>query len=167
MFCKLFTLVCVCMLFALQGCTPTSEFYKGNYVSPEKVNELQAGQLILGEIKTFDLYVSYEYLLEDNKLDLTGRAMLGDHYQAIYTRLESLYVYLHFVDENSRVLETVPIINSLSRRTDARFSFARLLAVPAAARGFCFGYSGSVYEDDDGIFYWGPVYFHQLPLRRY
>lgn len=166
MSCKWFASVCVCVLFALQGCAPTSEFYRGHYVSPEKVNELQAGKLILGEMKTFDLFLSYEYRLDDNKLDLTGRAMLGDHYQAIYTRLDSLYVYLHFVDENSRVVETVPIINSLSRRTGARFSFARLLVVPAAARGFSFGYSGSVYEDDDGVFYWGPVHFQQLPLRR-
>ena len=149
-------------LSSLTGCVATSARYHGNLVDEDRVVELKSGGPHKVELQTFDLMVSYEYLLDGGVLNLSGNAVLGNHYRAIYARLNSLHVYLFLVDEESRVIETSLLVNALMSQPDEKFKFNIALQIPPEATGLSLGYDGEVYEADAEPFL-NTTRFSQLP----
>lgn len=158
---KFICLVLTCLLVLVSGCGATTEMYQGMSVSPEQVIVTREHTPSQGMWETFDLTIEYEYLQDGSALEMTGEIALGEHYQEIYTRLVSLQIFLLFVDESSRVLETDSfIVNVWNRRTDETFRFSRFFKMPTGTAGFSFGYLGEVHEED------GNTTFYYMSLRQ-
>lgn len=157
----------VCLLLFLVGCLPTATYYRGYEVPVDAVAELRLNEAGSGTMQTFDMSVSYEYRTENGMLEFKGQAVLGEHYQAMYTHIDSLSVYLHFVDDNWRVIETVALLDVFSMPPKRRFNFSKRLVVPSGVRGVSFGYQGSVYESDGDPFFNNGIQFSRLPSRRH
>lgn len=154
----------VCLITLGSGCIQTSRMYYGNTVSPDKVISIQNVGSHKGYVETFDVVINYEFVRDGEVLELVGQAALSERNQLLYASLRKLFVYLFFLDENSRVLETVSLTGALTGDTYERLGFSRTLKVPAGAVGISFGYSGTVSEgqgDGSG----GTSTFYRLPLR--
>lgn len=162
---RILMVACALLLPFLTGCVATSARYHGNFVDEDRVVELKSGGPHNVEVQTFDLLVSYEYLLDGGVLKLKGNVVLGDHYRAIYTRLNSLHIYLFLVDAQSLVIETSLIVNALMSQPDDKFEFNIALPISPEATGLSLGYDGEVYEADADPFL-STTRFYKLPLRR-
>jgi hypothetical protein len=158
---KIVSLVIAGFLFlVLSGCVDTSMLYRGNHVSPVHVVTLQESGANAGTWQTFDLVVDYKYTRNGDALEFSGQAELGQHQQALYSRLEYLYFYFFFVDKDSRVLETFSIDNFFPGKTDERVKFTKSFMIPDGTAGFSFGYSGNVIEQQSRMS------FYLLPLSK-
>ncbi len=145
------------LLLSQAACVPTSELYHGKQI-PSGQNEtvLQEGSY-QGTFETFDISMTYEYLLNGEVLELSGNLALGRHYQRLYTRLQNLRVYLFILDHDSLVSKTVPLLDIASAATEEAFEFKQLIKVPAGSKALAFGYLGKVSELE------GTANFYQLP----
>jgi hypothetical protein len=154
----------VCLMALTSGCVETSRLYQGNTVSPYDVISIQNGGPHKDYVVTFDVIINYEFVRDGEVLELVGQAALSERNQLLYASLRKLFVYLFFIDEHSRVLETVSLTGALTGDTYERFGFSRTLKVPAGAVGISFGYNGTASEGNgDGS---GGMYtFYSLPLR--
>ncbi|MBE0576989.1 MAG: hypothetical protein IH613_13985 [Desulfuromonadales bacterium] len=154
----------VCLMALGSGCVEPSRMYYGNSVSPDKVISIQNGGSHKGYVETFDVVINYEFVRDGEVLDIVGQAALSERNQLLFASLRKLFVYLFFLDENSRVLETVSLTGALTGDTYERLGFSRTLKVPAGSVGISFGYSGEANEsngDGNG----GTYTFYRLPLR--
>ena len=164
---RLILVIFLLLLPSLTGCIATSARYQGNLVDEDRVVEFKLGGPHTEVLQTFDITVNYEYLLDGDTLNFNGHAVLGDHYQAMYTRLNSLYVYLFLVDTQSRVIQTSMLVNALMTQPNEEFEFNVALKRPPGVAGISIGYDGEVYEPDDAPFWSTTTRFYRLPLKRH
>jgi hypothetical protein len=142
------------------GCVKTSVMHQGNQVSDVQVVALQQGGPFADRWKTFDLILDYKYKLVGDVFEISGQAVLSEHYQMMYANISYLWVYLFFLDDESRVLETVLLAASLNGQVDEQYTFTKGLKVPPGTVSVSFGYDG--YATD-----WeGSSIFYRLPLRK-
>jgi hypothetical protein len=135
--------------------------YQGNLVSPSmQVVSLQESDSMASSWATFDLTIDYEFMKGDGFMDISGQAVLSEHYQMNYNSIRRLYVYFFLIDENSRVLESAILVRSLTGDVDEVMTFSHRYKVPAGATGFSFGYDGTAREMRTF------TYFYKLPLKR-
>jgi hypothetical protein len=135
------------MLLALVGCQSSATFYRGYQADTANVAPLAQVAEQQGRWETFDLDLNYRYRYADRMLDISGAIDLG-LYHEINTRLiRSLNVYLFFVDDQARVLETAWLVRSARFRPEESLSFAKSLKVPAGTAALAFGYDGEARED--------------------
>ncbi len=121
--------------------------YQGNLVTPAmQVVALQESDSMTSSWATFDLTIDYEFMGDDGFMDISGQAVLSEHYQMNYNSISRLYVYLFFLDENSRVLESARLVRSLTGDVDEVMAFSHRYKLPAGATDFSFGYDGMARE---------------------
>ena len=157
---KIVLLVFSCALVLLvSGCLQTQELYIGNKVTAEKI-ALGKDSPQVGTWETFDLKIAYEFVVKGQDLDISGQIELGDHQKMVYDNVRSLYIFLFFLDHDSRVLLTEPLDRTFMGSTQQTVSFTRSYKVPAGAKALSFGYSGKVAEQD------GQMTFYLLPLKK-
>lgn len=149
------------MLLVFSGCIATSELYHGKPVSPDRVVSIQDGGPHADSVVTFDVIINYKFVRNGDVLELSGQASLTDRYSVLYGSIDYLYTYLFFVDDASRVLETVSLATTPVGSPDQRIEFARSLVVPVGATGISFGYKGQVSEGGDD--HSSPDSFDRLP----
>ena len=137
--------------------------YQGHSVSPEQIVAIQQPGPHKDSIENFDIIINYEFTRIGDVLEISGQAALAERYPLLYERLKYLYVYLFFLDDASRVLETVSLAKALTGRTDERLVFSQSLSVPAGAVGISFGYNGEVQEGGRGDA--ASHTFYLLPLK--
>jgi len=70
-----------------------------------------------------------------------------------------MYVYIFFLDKDSRVLETAYLVNTWTGNTQDIQDFSKSYKLPNATAGVSFGYSGEASED------LGNKTFYALPLK--
>jgi hypothetical protein len=128
------------------GCVETAVMYHGNAVSPVYVVTLQENAPVDGRWETFDLIIDYEAIRDGDVLEIKGQAVLSQHYQIVYDRVRYLIVYLFFVDETARVLETIDFVDNLGGSPDDILKFAKYYKIPPGTTGISFGYSGKVMD---------------------
>lgn len=141
------------------GCAETSMMYSGNTVTSVPVVTLQSGGPNAGVWETFDMTIAYNYTRNSDVVEVDGQIALNDHYQLTYERLWRLDVYLFFVDEDSKVLETSFITRTAGSVPEERFSFSQSYKVPPGTTGLSFGYSGVAGEKRTR------TTFYELPLE--
>jgi hypothetical protein len=135
--------------------------YQGNLVSPAMhVVALQEGGSSAGTWKTFDLTIDYEFAQEGEFMDLSGRAVLSEHYEMNYDSVRKLFVYMFFLDEKSRVLNTANLVRNLSGDADEVMTFSHRYSVPPGTTSFSFGYQGTAREVRT------LTSFYELPLKK-
>ncbi|GEM_PF-1021625 len=141
---KIVCLGLVCLLFLISGCVDTSMMYRGNHIRSVPVVTLQEGGAYANTWQTFALLVDYSYVHTGDVFEISGQLELSDHYKINYGNIREMYVYLFFLDESSRVLETVALPKTWSGSTTETQEFSKSLQVPSGTTGFSFGYSGAV-----------------------
>jgi hypothetical protein len=153
-------LTCLLTLVVTGCAVETSTMYKGNSPSPKmSVVALQKGGDQIGTWETFDIKINYKYVQSGETLDISGQAVLSQHYQMGYNSITRLFIYLFFLDENSRVLKTARIAWAGTGATDEVMPFSQQYAVPVGAKSISFGYDGTARE------YREINSFYELPLR--
>lgn len=161
---KIFCFGLSCLLFlAVPGCVTTAEMYRGNSVSPEQVVVIQDRTPHKNSVADSDITIDYEFVRDGEILQLSGNAVLAERYHQSDTRLRYMSLFLFFVDDNSRVLETISLADALTNSSNERLEFSRSLKVPAEAVGISFGYNGEVAEGaEDSMF---TISIYRLPLK--
>lgn len=148
------------VLLQVSACVETAMKFRGNPVSPVHVVALPEHTPVAGRWETFDLVIDYAAVRDGDLLEIKGQAVLGQHQQMLYDRVRFLVVYLFFVDEAGRVLESLDFVQNLNGRTEDVMRFSRFYKVPPGTTGISFGYSGKVMD-------WETVRpFYLLPMNR-
>jgi hypothetical protein len=140
------SLVLMLMLF-VAGCSIKSHGYLDKTVSPDTVVALQRDGVHNGTWQTFDLVIDYQYEYDEGLLYVTGQIELGQHYQIVYDRVRSLWVYLFLTDADNVIIESISLPANMTG-TEDRSRFSRYVKVTDDVRGLSFGYDGRVYEFD-------------------
>jgi hypothetical protein len=142
------------------GCVKTSMLHQGNQVSDVQVVALQQGGPFADSWKTFDLIMDYKYRQDGDVFEISGQAVLSEHYQMMYAHINYLWVYLFFLDDQSRVLETALLAGSLNGQVNEQYAFVKVLKVPPGTVSVSFGYDGYATDWEGGSI------FYRLPLRK-
>jgi hypothetical protein len=159
------SLVCLLTLF-FSGCVETEMMFRGNKPSSSmNVVALQQGPPQAGTWQTYQVVVDYKYSQNAATLDISGQAALSASYQTNYASLNDLKIYLFFLDEDSRVLETINLASSKTSDVDEVLTFSSEYAVPAESKAISFGYDGSA-GGAMGKIGGGIAYFSELPLKK-
>jgi hypothetical protein len=156
---KIVCLSFTCLLFLAAGCVETAMKFHGNPVTSVPVVALLEGGPHAGIWKTFDLVIDYTYKQNGGVLDISGQCALSEHYRMSYANISRIFVYLFFLDEDSRVLETLSFPNNWLGGTDEVQLFSQSHKIPAGTTTISFGYSGEVNERDDRMS------FYELPIK--
>ncbi len=156
---KIICLSFTCLIILATGCVETAMKFQGNHVSSVPVVALQEGGPNTGIWQTFDLLIDYTYSQNGGVLDISGQCALSEHYRMNYATISRVFVYLFFLDEDSRVLETLSFPNNWVGETDEVQLFSQSHKIPAGTTGISFGYSGEVNERRE------QMSFYELPLK--
>ena len=133
------------MLFS--GCKSIESYYLG-YLSENKSNlTLADNSTHQGSWKTFDIVVNYQVETQNEQLDISGAITLGNYYMLNSARITSLDVYLFFVDDTAKVLETTRLSKSVYVQAADPIYFHKRLRVPPATKAISFGYYGESQGD--------------------
>ncbi len=147
----------------LSSCHSTGSPFLGNTFHAAPTIALATGEPQEGIWETFDIIVDYRYQA-DTTLQISGSAVLNQHYRSLYERLRKLDLYLFLLDNDNRVLDSRRIGRVLATDTRATVTFTETVAIPAEATQFVFGYEGRVVAGDPEPM-GGADWFYKLPLR--
>jgi len=152
-----------CLLsFVATGCVETSMMFQGNSPSPAmKVVSLQKGESQSGTWETFDITINYKYIQNAETLEISGQAVLNEHYQMNYRGIANLDIFLFFLDENLLVLKTAKITRAMTGDVGEIMSFSQQYKVPDRAKSLSFGYDGTTPQERG----FTPS-FYELPLKK-
>lgn len=145
-------------LVVAAGCVATADLYKGHPVTKVPVVALENGGPNAGRWQTFDLTIEYQYTLNNDTLDLSGRVIPSDFYRMNFSNFRRLTVYAFALDQNNRVLETMQLVWLGGVRTDENYAFSRHFLVPTGATRLSFGYDGEAREFES------MKSFYELPI---
>ena len=159
---KIILLGLTCLLFVVvSGCVETSMMHQGNSVTTAMtVVELQKGGPHADVWETFDIMIDYKYTQGDGEIEVSGQAVLSEHYQMNYNSLSKLFVYIYILDKDSRVLKTGELVRSMTGSVEELLTFSQQYEVPSGAASVTFGYDGVASE------FQGATSFYELPLSR-
>jgi hypothetical protein len=156
---------------ALAACQPqpVATYYKGYQADKSAMVRLDRVPA-QGHWKTFDLGVDYQFERQGNELDIRGAARHGLYYELNTSRIIALDLYLHFADQEGRVLETALLKTVVNAAPEDEIPFSDRITIPAGATAFAFGYVGRAREDggqdkDNGGGGGGTDYYDNLPKR--
>lgn len=163
------------MIFALfilatmvmTGCQATETFYQGYKADNESISKLSTPGTQQGSWKTFDLDLNYQYEYKNNVLDISGTVNMSFFHEINSSRIRKLDIYLFFLDEASKVLETALLSRTSIDYLDFGLQFSKNLQVPTGAKSFAFGHRGEAVESggDDLRGGGGVRFFYDLPKR--
>lgn len=136
--------------FILTGCQSTESFYRGYQAQNDSISQLSTDGTQQGYWKTFDIDMSYQYDYADNVLNISGALALGLYYEMNISRIKSMDIFLFFLDDESKVLQTAYISRSMINWPDEGLLFTKSINVPAGAKAIAFGYRGKALGDDGG-----------------
>jgi len=140
------------------ACVDTAMLYNGAQVTSVPVVVLQEGPPVAGRWETFDLVIDYQYQRHGDRLELSGRAALSQHYQMNYAGVSRMQTYLFFLDQDARVLETAFFVTPWSNGVEDIQEFSKSYTMPADTTALSIGYSGAVNHMDS------TASFYKLPL---
>mgnify|MGYP001194567041 CR=1 FL=1 len=132
------------ILSGLFACQNPATFFVGRPVEPILQIPITTAPTQNGVWQTFDLVINYTLYNNDDQIEVTGRAELGEHYQRLYNRVTQLDLYLFLLDGNAAVLKTIPLNGSLLRSTGEEITINTTVLKPVGLKALSFGYRGSV-----------------------
>lgn len=157
---KIAGLCCLSLILVTAGCAGLSSSFAGNKVSNAPIVSIKQGGQETSRWQTFDLITDYNYKYEGDVFEISGVAVLSDHYSMTYDSLKDLRVFIFLLDADARVLESAQIARSLTSNLDEKLSFNVALKAPPGLASFSFGYDGQVLEQRGGRS------FYNLPLNK-
>jgi hypothetical protein len=156
-------IACLCvvsLILVATGCTGASKSFTGNKVSSAPVVSIKQGGAEASTWQTFDLVTNYNYKYESDVFEISGVAVLNDHYQMTYDALKDLRIFLFLLDADAHVLKAVPVARSLTSALNEKLAFNVSLNAPPGLTAFSFGYDGEVQSQRGG------TSFYNLPLNK-
>ncbi len=154
-------------LVLLFGCKSTESFYRG-YTSQNSSNfALTDSGVQPGDWKTFDLLLAYQVEKMPATLTVSGSITFSNYYQLNAYQIQTLDLYLFFLDDMAKVLQTARVSSAINVYADDLIHFNQTLQIPPGATALSFGYNGMAREDggghgDEGGG-GGQVWFTELP----
>lgn len=97
-----------------------------------------------GSWKTQDLSVHYHYWREQGNVELSGSVELAKSLRYNFTTLEHLFLEVHLLDAEGRVLESKGVLTSEYRHMVRKLPFKRSLELPPGTTAIAFSYTGRV-----------------------
>lgn len=130
----------------LAGCLGAGFSYIGTTARPGNRVELEEGPGRYGTWQAPDLVVNYHYERTGQSLMLTAEVDLTGHLRSGYTAASNVYLGVHFLDLENRVVASRNFSLSGFRAPIRKWRISRELEIPAAADALAFSYSGRVSE---------------------
>ncbi len=135
----------ILLLAGLIACQSGLTSYHGKTVVPDNRFELPAGAPHKGSWQTRDLLVEFQYLREQQDLQISGLVKPQD-YLRHFDRLKYLFFSVHFVDAGGKVLVDKVIISAGYRvAMPEKMAFKANLKVPPDSTAIAFSYMGDAY----------------------
>ena len=152
----------ILLLAGLAACQSSLTSYRGKPVDAKNRFDLQAGGPHKGSWQTRDLWVEFQYLREQQDLQISGLVKPQD-YLLHFDILKHLFLSLHFVDAGGKVLVDEAIMSAGYRITmPGKIVFKSNLKIPPDSSAIAFSYRGSAFNGgesgrDNGWDFWkGP-----------
>ncbi len=139
------------LLVGLFNCQSSLTSYRGKPVDAENRFDLLEGGPHTGAWQTRDLVVEFQYLREQQDLKISG-LVKPQTYLLHFNFLKSLFLSLHFVDAEGKVLADETLM-SAGYRTEMpkQKAFKAYLKIPPNSTAIAFSYRGGAYlSGDDG-----------------
>ena len=133
----------ILLLAGLAACQSSLTSYRGKPVDAENRFDLPAGGPHKGSWQTRDLRVEFQYLREQQDLQISG-LVKPQTYLRHFNILENLILSLHFVDAGGKVLVDEAIMSAGYRiEMPEKMAFRANLKVPPGSTAIAFSYRGS------------------------
>jgi len=123
------------MAVACSGKMFTSE---GKFVAEDKRIELSEGGSYRGSWETMHLTVNYDYLRNEDKLQISGEVLFKRE-----ETLASFHCNLVFISSQGTILQITRVTSAPVRQDVSKLSFNRELELPKGTRSMAFSYSGA------------------------
>jgi hypothetical protein len=136
----------VALFVFLTACQAASLSYVGTLARPGNRLELEEGPERRGTWQTPDLVVNYQYRQAGQSLELTAEVNLTGHLRRGYTSASNVYLGVHFLNAENRVIASRNFSLSGFRAPIRKWRITRRLEVPAEANAIAFSYTGRVSE---------------------
>lgn len=137
-------------LIVLAGCGAGIFSYVGTTARPENRIELVPGAESSGTWRTPDLVVDYVLRPTQQTLTLHATVDLAAHMQKGFSFASSVFLGVHFLDSENRVLASRSFPLSGNRTPIRQWRIERQLEIPVGADAVAFSYSGRVGEGGIG-----------------
>lgn len=137
-------------LIVLAGCLAGIFSYVGTTARPENRLELVPGAKSSGTWRTPDLVVDYVLKPTQQTLTLQATVNLAAHMQKGFSFASNVFLGVHFLDSENRVLASRSFALSGNRTPIRQWRIERQLEIPAGADAVAFSYSGRVGEGGIG-----------------
>ncbi len=141
----------IILLIGLSGCQSSLTSYRGKTVDAKNRFDLVEGGQHKGAWQTRDLSVEFQFLREQQNLQISG-LVKPQTYLLHFNFLKSLLFDLHFVDAGGKVLADETIMSAGYRiEMPEQLAFKAILKIPPDSTAFAFSYRGRAYlSGDDG-----------------
>ena len=143
--------LCIFLLAGLSSCQGSLTSYRGKPVEAKNRFDLLEGGPHEGNWQTRDLRVAFQYLREQQNLQISGLVKPQD-YLLHYNIMKSFFWGLHFVDSEGKVLVD-EVIMSAGYRVEMpdQMAFKANLKIPPDSTAIAFSYRGrATISGDDG-----------------
>lgn len=130
----------------LAGCLGTGFSYIGTTARPGNRVQLEAGPGRYGTWQAPDLVVNYRYERMGQTLQLTAEVDLTGHLRNGYTAASNVYLGVHFLDPENKVVASRNFSLSGFRAPIQKWRISRQLEIPSGGNAMAFSYSGRVSE---------------------
>lgn len=144
------------LLAGLVACQSSLTSYRGKPVEAKNRFDLLEGGPHKGAWQTKDLWINFQYLREQQDLQISGLVKLQD-YLLHYNIMKSFFLGLHFVDAEGKVLVDEAIMSAGYRvEMPDQMAFKANLKIPPDSTAIAFSYSGRAFiiGDDGGCGGW-------------
>jgi hypothetical protein len=133
-------------LIVLAGCKAGIFSYVGTTARPENRIALVPDTESSGTWRTPDIVVDYVFKPTQQALALEATVNLAAHMQTGYSFASNVFLGVHFLDSENRVLSSRSFALSGNRTPIRQWRIERQLEIPAGADAVAFSYSGRVGE---------------------
>lgn len=138
------------MMGVLTACHNNPLSYRGATARPDSRINLQEGGPHEGRWQTRDLSVKYRYQRNANTLQLSGIAELENHLKYNFGTLESLKLWVNYLNIEGKVLDYKLILTSEYRQMIRTMNFSHHLKLPPDTAEMAFSYSGHAIDGGSG-----------------
>ena len=141
--------LCIFLLVGLSTCQGSLTSYRGKQVEAKNRFDLLEGGPHEGDWQTRDIRVEFQYLREQQDLQISGLVKPQD-YLMHYNFMKSFFLSLHFVDTGGKVLVDETIMSAGYRvEMPEQMALKANLKIPPDSTAIAFSYRGRAYISGD------------------
>ena len=136
------------VVFGLMACQNTPFSYTDKQAGPRSRVGLETSAQHSATWHGEDLTIDYTTVFSAGKFQISGAVQLDRYLVMGYMYLKYLYIHMHFLDADGKIIESHPVFNAGYRSPRRDIAFTKTVTLPPAAAGLAFSYSGFAREYD-------------------